>query len=59
MKLTCIVGNSYLQIIAKASKRLGFDLRLFSAQRLDDQPGLLEEAMKSMEQSDLIFTHTG
>ncbi len=59
MKLTCLVGNSYLQIIAKACKRLGFDLRLFSTQRLDDQPGLLDEAIKSMEQSDLIFTHRG
>ncbi|MDQ1312174.1 MAG: cobaltochelatase CobN, partial [Euryarchaeota archaeon] len=59
MKLTCLVGNSYMQIISKACKRLGFDLRLFSTQRLDDQPGLLEEAIKSMEQSDLIFTHRG
>ncbi|MFZ3112176.1 MAG: cobaltochelatase subunit CobN, partial [Methanothrix sp.] len=48
-----------MQIISKACKRLGFDLRLFSTQRLDDQPGLLEEAIKSMEQSDLIFTHRG
>ena len=59
MKLTCIVGNSYLQIIARAGKRLGFDLRLFSTQRLDDKPGLLDEAIKSMGESDLIFMHRG
>ncbi|MDD2835754.1 MAG: cobaltochelatase subunit CobN, partial [Methanothrix sp.] len=59
MKLTCLVGNSYLQIIAKSCKRLGLDLRLFSTQRLNDQPGLIDEAIKAMEQSDLIFTHRG
>jgi len=59
MKITCIVGNSYLPIIAKAKKRLGFDLALYSTQRLDDQPGRLEEALESSAESDLIFIHRG
>lgn len=59
MILTCLVGNSYLQIISKACKSLGFDLRLFSTQRLNDQPEMIDDAIKAMEQSDLIFTHRG
>lgn len=59
MKITCFVGNSYLPIIAKATKRLGFELALYSTQRLDDQPGRLEDALKSCAESDLIFIHRG
>ena len=59
MKITCLVGNSYLPIIAKANKRLGFDARLYSNQRILDQPEKLDEALKSMKESDLIFIHRG
>lgn len=59
MKITCIVGNSYLPIIAKANKRLGFELELYSTQRLDDQPDKLEDALKSCAESEMIFIHRG
>ena len=59
MKITCIVGNSYQPIIAKATKSLGFELALYSIQRLDDQPGRLEVALESCAESDLIFIHRG
>jgi cobaltochelatase CobN len=59
MKITCLVGNSYIPILAKANKSLGFDMALYSTQRLDDQPGRLEDALKSASESDLIFVHRG
>ncbi|NPV61598.1 MAG: cobaltochelatase subunit CobN [Methanotrichaceae archaeon] len=59
MRITCLVGNSYIPIIAKANKRLGYDLALYSTQRLDDQPERLDDALKSCAESDLIFVHRG
>lgn len=59
MKITCLVGNSYLPIIAKAGKRLDFDIQLYSTQRLEDQPEKIAEALKSCQDCDLIFIHRG
>ena len=38
MKIACIVGNSYLPVMARAARRLAFELQLYSTQRLIDQP---------------------
>ena len=57
MKITCIVGNSYLPIMAQAARRLAFDLQLYSTQRLIDQPSRVDEAIKSCRDCDLIFIH--
>jgi cobaltochelatase CobN len=58
-KITCLTGNSYISIISKANKRLGFDMNQYSNQRLCDQPGYMEDALKSIAGSDLIFIHRG
>ncbi len=59
MKITCLIGNSYIPILAKAKKRLDLDLKLYSNQRIADQPSYLDEALQSCTQSDLIFMHRG
>jgi len=59
MRITCIVGNPYLPIIAKANKHLGFELKLYSTKRFDDLPDQIEDALKSCRESDLIFIHRG
>ena len=59
MKITCIVGSSYIPLIVRANKRLGFDLKLFSTKRIEDQPSRLEDALKSCQESDLIFMNRG
>ncbi|NPU87392.1 cobaltochelatase subunit CobN [Methanothrix sp.] len=59
MRVTCLVGNSYIPIIAKANRRLGLNLRLYSNQRLSESPEMLEEAIHSAFESDLVFIHRG
>ncbi|MDM7935536.1 MAG: cobaltochelatase subunit CobN, partial [Methanothrix sp.] len=59
MKVTCLVGNSYMPIIAKAGRRLGIDLAIYSNQRLLDRPEMMEEAIGSALESDLVFIHRG
>jgi cobaltochelatase CobN len=55
MKITCITGDAYLPLIAKANKRLGFDLQLYSTRRIENQPDHQEAALRSCQESDLIF----
>jgi cobaltochelatase CobN len=57
MRVTCLVGNSYMPIFARANKRLGFDLRLYSNQQIDDESGRLDDILRSMDESDLILMH--
>lgn len=57
MKITCIVGNSYLPIMAQAARRLAIELQLYSTQSLIDRPSRIEEAVASCENCDLIFLH--
>jgi len=59
MKITCLVGNPYLPIISRAGKQLAFDLQLYSTQRLEDNQDKIAEALKSCQDSDLIFIHRG
>ena len=57
MKITCIIGNSYLPIMAQAARRLDFKIDLFSTQKLIDQPARVQDAMASCRNCDLIFIH--
>ncbi len=57
MKITCIIGNSYLPIMSQAAQRLAFELKCYSTQRLIDQPDRIKEALESCQNSDLIFLH--
>jgi len=59
VKITCLVGNPYLPIISRAGKQLSFDLQLYSTQRLEENQDKIAEALKSCQDSDLIFIHRG
>jgi cobaltochelatase CobN len=59
MKITCLVGNAYISIFAKAGRHLALDMQLFSTQRLDDQPDKISEALKACQDCDMIFIHRG
>jgi len=57
MKIACIVGNSYLPVMARAARRLAFEMQLYSTQRLIDQPNRINEALLSCQNCDLIILH--
>lgn len=56
-KISTIMWNSYVPMLAKANGKIGFDLKIFSARTLEENPGKIEEALKSLEEAELILLY--
>jgi cobaltochelatase CobN len=56
-KVTTIMWNSYVPMLAKANVRTGLDMKIFSARTLEENPAKIEEALKSFEKADLILLY--
>ncbi|AFD00444.1 magnesium chelatase, H subunit/cobaltochelatase, CobN subunit [Methanocella conradii HZ254] len=59
MKITSIMPNAYISTLIKACEKTGFDLKIYSTTKVDNDPVLLKEAIESMRSSDIIFLHRG
>jgi cobaltochelatase CobN len=56
-KISTIMWNSYVPMLVKANGKIGFDLKIFSARTLEENPAKIEEALKSLEEAELILLY--
>ncbi len=57
MKIVCIMWNSYIPTLKKAVRELGYDVRVYSARKLEEDPGLLKAAEADMEWCDMLLLY--
>jgi len=57
MKIAAIMWNSYIPVLLRASKKLGFELTAYSTSTLEDEPGKMEDALKTCEEADVILLY--
>ncbi|GFO96846.1 cobaltochelatase [groundwater metagenome] len=53
-KIASIMWNSYVPMLVKAK---GFDLKIFSTRTLEENPAKIEEALKALEEAELILLY--
>ncbi len=57
MKITSIMWNSYIPMLAKANEGVGFELKIFSNRTFEENPVKIEEALSAIEEADLILLY--
>ncbi len=55
MKIVSIMWSSYINMLLKAGKKLGVELKVYSTRSLEEHPEKVEEALHYMNQADVIL----
>lgn len=57
MKITAILWHSYVPVFLKVKESLGFDLAVYAARRLEEDPDSLARAERDLDDCDLVLLY--